>query len=467
MVFGVLNVLALQGVKRNTSVKAKAAFLAEGYQLIDEYTDSHTPIKFVCPNGHQSQMSWTNFDSGYRCTYCSRTAPVSQEKVRESFEGEGYQLLDEYTSWKKRLRFICPKGHKYSTTWHNFENGTRCAICSGHVLTRRDVKDAFSTIGYTLLTQYKNNNAEKLDFICDQGHEHKITWADFNSGVRCVFCSNRSPVDSELVEQFFLAAGYTPLAEYKNSTTKIPYICPKGHQDSMLWHGFKGGRRCPRCQGKIVLHEDVALAFAAEGYELLDVYKNSQSYLRYICPDGHNHLIVWSAFQQGGRCAYCAGQRPSEEQLEINLIKHRVAGLVRIYLKRQEAQKPFSISGFSGEIAKTIHKVLGNKPDGHHLDHIIPQAFFDFREQHEIGACWHIDNLRYIPALENVTKGHRLTIEDVKNFSVSQLRLLAKASRKPQVFDRILKVENFGDYLSALPIQVNLLDVPIQLCLDI
>lgn len=420
--------------KANTALKAKASFSAAGYQLLDGYTDSHTPMKFICPNGHESQMSWTNFDSGYRCTYCSKAAPVNQERVQRSFENEGYQLLDKYIGKKKRLRFICPEGHKYSISWDNWNQGYRCAICSGKVITRKDVKDAFNAEGYTLLTHYKNDNTEKLDFVCDQGHKHQITWADFRSGGRCLFCSNRAPVDPEVVEQFFLAAGYTPLDRYIGASVKIPYICPQGHQHSVLWHSFKNGCRCPECQGKIVRHKDVALAFAAEGYELLDTYKNAYTHLAYICPEGHEHSIVWGAFKKGHRCPYCAGMKPSQEQREINLIKKRVAGLVYICLKSQEVQKTFSITGFSSRIAKTIHDVLGVRPDGYHLDHIIPQTFFDFRNQAEIEACWHIDNLRYIPAYENIVKGHRLSLKDVESFSESQLSLLAQASRKPQIF---------------------------------
>jgi transcription initiation factor IIE alpha subunit len=449
--------------KLTASKKAKATFEGAGYQLLDEYTDSHTPMKFICPNGHQSQMSWTNFDSGCRCAYCSKTnTPVDPDKVRQAFDSEGFQLLDKYTNSKKRLRFICPQGHKYSMTWQTWNGGIRCAICSGKVVTRKDVRDAFGSAGYTLLSQYRNDNTEKLDFICDQGHEHKITWADFRAGYRCIFCSSRAPVEPELVEQTFLTAGYTPLSKYQDSVTKISYLCPKGHQDSMLWQGFKQGNRCPRCQGMVVTHEDVEIAFAAEGYELLDTYKNSSTHLRYICPEGHQHSIVWGAFKQGHRCAYCAGQIISEEQKEINVIKHRVGRLVQIYLKRQEAQKPFSISGFSGGVARSVHKVLGNKPDGCHLDHIIPQAFFDFRKQDEIEACWHIDNLRYIPALENMTKGHRLTIEDVKSFSESQLRLLAKASRKPPTFNRFLDAKK----LNVESVKTKSI-TPIQLSLDL
>jgi hypothetical protein len=423
--------------KHNTSVRAKSAFEAEGYQLLDEYTDAHTLMRFICPQGHRHQISWTNFDSGYRCAYCAKAAPVTQERVQQSFEAEGYQLLDKYSNKKRRLRFICPKGHKYSISWDNWNTGSRCAVCAGRIVTRKQVKDAFKAEHYNLLTQYKGNNTHKLDFICPAGHEHSMTWADFQAGCRCALC-NKPSVEPEIVREFFIAAGYTPLGEYQKSADKIPYICPQGHHHLITWNSFKNGCRCPECQGKIIRHKDVELAFAADGYELLDEYKNSHTHMRYVCPEGHQHSIIWDAFKQGVRCPYCAGMKPSQEQREINLIKKGVAGLIYIYLKRQEAQKSFSLTNFARKVAAEIHKELGVRPKGHHLDHIIPQSFFDFRKQDEIKACWNIENLRWLPALENVSKGHRLTMEDVEEFSSIQLRLLAKASRRPSTFNSIL-----------------------------
>jgi hypothetical protein len=423
--------------KHNTSARAKSAFEAEGYQLLDEYTDAHTLMRFMCPQGHRHQISWTNFDSGYRCVYCAKAAPVTQERVQQSFEAEGYQLLDKYSSKKKRLRFICPEGHKYSISWDNWNIGHRCAVCAGRVVTRKRVKDAFEAEDYNLLTQYKGNNTQKLDFICPAGHEHSMTWADFQAGCRCALC-NKPSVDPEIVREFFIAAGYTPLGEYQKSADKISYICPQGHHHSITWNSFKNGCRCPECQGKIIRHKDVELAFAADGYELLDEYKKSHTHMRYMCPEGHQHSIIWDAFKQGVRCPYCAGMKPSQEQREINVIKKGVAGLIYIYLKQQEAQKPFSLTSFAMKVASGIHKKLGVRPKGHHLDHIIPQSFFDFRNQDEIKACWDIENLRWLPALENVSKGNRLTLEDVEDFSASQLKLLARASRRPSTFGRIL-----------------------------
>uniref|UniRef100_UPI0033419317 hypothetical protein n=1 Tax=Prochlorothrix hollandica TaxID=1223 RepID=UPI0033419317 len=221
--------------KSNTATKAKAAFEVEGYKLLDEYKDSHSLMHFICPQGHKHQISWTNFDTGHRCAKCTTTAPVTQEQVQQSFEAEGYQLLDQYNHNKRRLRFICPNDHKYSISWDNWNSGSRCAICSKHVITRKQVRDAFEAEGYSLITQYQRKNTQKLIFVCPEGHQHSITWADFQAGCRCAKC-NKPTVDPDFVSQFFIATGYTPITRYEKSEVKVSYICPKGHRHAVTWY---------------------------------------------------------------------------------------------------------------------------------------------------------------------------------------------------------------------------------------
>lgn len=44
--------------------------------------------------------------------------------------------------------------------------------------------------------------------------------------------------------------------DYKNRYTKLNYICPKGHRESISWSSFQIGHRCPKCnkinKGKIL-----------------------------------------------------------------------------------------------------------------------------------------------------------------------------------------------------------------------
>lgn len=42
-----------------------------------------------------------------------------------------------------------------------------------------------------------------------------------------------------------------------------------------------------------------------------------------------------------------------------------------------------------------------------HLDHIIPQSWYDFAKEEEIIKCWSLDNLQPLWAVDNISKGNR------------------------------------------------------------
>ncbi len=55
-------------------------------------------------------------------------------------------------------------------------------------LTYEFVKDQFAKEGYKLLSEEYVNCGMKLDYICDRGHRHSISWASFQQGHRCRKC---------------------------------------------------------------------------------------------------------------------------------------------------------------------------------------------------------------------------------------------------------------------------------------
>lgn len=88
-------------------------------------------------------------------------------------------------------------------------------------------------------------------------------------------------------------------------------------------------------------------------------------------------------------------------------------------LTKKSNQKWQNIVGYSlDDLKEHLNKTM---PDGYnwndylsgklHIDHIIPQSKFNYDSQDSIDfrRCWAIDNLRLLPAKENISKGNKLS----------------------------------------------------------
>ena len=106
---------------------------------------------------------------------------------------KGWTLLsEEYINSGEKLEYICDKGHKHCMSWDNFKKGKNCPECSGYNIsyTIEDIRKEFETINWTLLSEEYVDSKTKLSYICDKGHKHLISWNKFQQGERCPFCQN-------------------------------------------------------------------------------------------------------------------------------------------------------------------------------------------------------------------------------------------------------------------------------------
>jgi len=118
---------------------------------------------------------------------------LTYQFVKERFEKEGYNLLTtEYKNNKQKLEYVCPKGHNHKITFHNWiVNNNRCPYCVGLGIPDFDgIKKSFKNEGYTLLSKAYKNTHSKLNYICSNGHERSIAWSDWQSGRRCKVCAS-------------------------------------------------------------------------------------------------------------------------------------------------------------------------------------------------------------------------------------------------------------------------------------
>ena len=86
--------------------------------------------------------------------------------VKEQFEKEGYKLLSkEYVNVRRKLEYMCLKGHRHKITYGDWYRGRRCRFCSEEIraskrrLDFNTIKMSFENEGFILLTTkdiYKN-----------------------------------------------------------------------------------------------------------------------------------------------------------------------------------------------------------------------------------------------------------------------------------------------------------------------
>jgi hypothetical protein len=299
-----------------------------GYKLVStSYKKASSKLTVMCPEGHEYETSWNSFQQGNRCPFCAGNRKHSYDSVKNYFESEGYTLVStSYKNLDSTLKTICPEGHVYNVTYSTFKRGCRCPICSNQIKRPyEEIVKMFEDDGYTVLTKeedYKGIWYTKIHFICDKGHDGYILASNFRKGHRCRECFlSRVKIEYSTIVKAFEEEGYAVLTKEEDFintvNTKIDYRCPNDHIGSVKWNNWAHGRRCPKCVR--VQYDDMVKSFNSREYELLTSKEEVDSvsnlndiYLRYRCPNGHEHAMKWGNWRSGNSCPFCGGVQYSD-----------------------------------------------------------------------------------------------------------------------------------------------------------
>jgi hypothetical protein len=419
--------------KKLTGEEVGRSFEEAGYTLLGEYVDNRTPVAFLCDKGHERVMTLSSLKAGKRCgECCAKNKPNDPERIQAIVEGEGYTMLTPYTTSKSLFGFICPAGHSHQITWHAFQSGKRCAFCR-HPSKKLDpslVKEAVEGRGYKALSSYVNAKVPLL-LECSQGHKFSMKWQYFNSGYNCPECAINRPKTLEEIKAALAVDRHELVSEYETGR-KFTARCPNSHLWETDWGHFQGGKRCSFCAGnKRKLHEDVAKAFAKEGYILTSEYKNSQTPVEFICPKGHKHKISYSGFiHQRQRCGVCH----TEDYYKVftNAIFSRVVNSIKYELKRQKDPRQWDAiysKEFIKELSMKVLSIYSKTTRGCAVDHIVPISKFNVLNRLELMACWNPKNLRYLDALKNISRHNRMTEDEIRMMRFRHPDIINAASR--------------------------------------
>jgi hypothetical protein len=237
--------------RRRTVEDVRKYIEDEGYVLIDkEYCNARAKLTLICPNGHECKISFDKWMAGRRCLCESGKNRLDIVFIEREFSKRGYKLLSKNYKNRKKLVYLCPNGHKHSIRWDHFKRGHGCPYCAGKpVIDLDSVKNSFAKEGYELLDRRYVNSSKKLNYVCPNGHEHSVSWRNWNAGHRCPECSPNMKKDIEFIGKELSKEGYSLMSsEYSNHNQKLHAVCPNGHDCFVTWNNWSNNNsRCVEC----------------------------------------------------------------------------------------------------------------------------------------------------------------------------------------------------------------------------
>jgi len=175
------------------------------------------------------------------------------KQIRKCFEEKNWQLVsDEYVNSQKPLNVICPDQHETTITWNNFQRGQGCKFCAGNVkYSYKAIQQIFSAGGCKLLSKKYENNLRSLEYRCSCGNVAFTRINDFKEGVRCDKCkrkklSLKNKKSDEEIAKFCKEKKCKFIKSWiENKRTRIKYVCKCGKEHEAYWTNF---RRFPNCK---------------------------------------------------------------------------------------------------------------------------------------------------------------------------------------------------------------------------
>jgi hypothetical protein len=166
-----------------------------GCELLEPYTNTNAPLKYLCKCGRISQNSFYFFRKAFNCLYCRKARKLSTQNVDTEVAKSGCTLLENnYNNARTKMKIKCSCGNIFLISWGNFNSGKRCKACGtlkkkkARKLDYNYVKKYFEINGCKLLSANYENSYEKLDYICKCGRQSVITYNNFQRGRRCLQC---------------------------------------------------------------------------------------------------------------------------------------------------------------------------------------------------------------------------------------------------------------------------------------
>lgn len=172
---------------------------------------SHKKVWWLCEKGHDWKAKIYSRHGGGGCPYCSglRVSDTDcLQTMNRSLAQEWHPTKNgtltpkDVRQWsRKKVWWICSKGHEWESTVANRSKGNGCPYCSGYSVCN---DNCLQTVNPKLAGEWhptKNGeqtpkdvtsgSSKKVWWICTKGHEWEAIINNRNRGAGCPYCSGR------------------------------------------------------------------------------------------------------------------------------------------------------------------------------------------------------------------------------------------------------------------------------------
>ena len=250
-------------------------------------------------------------------------------------------------SSRRRVWWMCARGHEWQARIDNRAAGTGCPTCSGRLVAP---EDSLVSVAPGLVLEWHTarngvlrpnevgpGSDRRVWWRCTHGHEWCASVRNRTNGSGCPFCSGKrvDPNRSLAALQPTIAAEWHPTRNgdlapadvAPQSNQRVWWICKRGHEWSVaIVSRVRSGSGCPRCATstqKGVPMIAVQPTLADEWDRTLnvgspdDVSAGSHRRVWWRCAADGTHLWraqVRNRVRRGSGCPYCAGRLPTSER---------------------------------------------------------------------------------------------------------------------------------------------------------
>ena len=244
-------------------------------------------VWWLCPKGHSydAQIYSRTGKNKTGCPYCSGNKVSDENNLLHLFpdiasewhptKNSDLKPEDFTFGSKKKVWWLCPKGHSYDSTINGRTNKSLgCPFCSGkRVSNENNLKQLFPEIakewhptknGTLKSEEFTHGSSKKVWWLCPKGHSYD---AQISSRTRknlsgCSYCSGKKVSEDNNLKFLFpeIAKEWHPTKNNDlkpeeftfGSKKKVWWLCPKGHSYDAQIYSRTGNNKtgCLHCYRK-------------------------------------------------------------------------------------------------------------------------------------------------------------------------------------------------------------------------